>query len=142
MHPSNLRPTQRSEESEGSVDLEYPNNGGMYVPNKDGVTTWFTGDIYPTNACWGCWPNTTPCPHSSSSARICSRESDQVVKRNGRVRVLEYGDAPSGQGCGRGDGDRRCRRAWTRGLHDLDMLRRHSVIATDSPLCVIEAVTA
>ena len=70
MHPSNLRRTQRSEESEGSVDLEYPNNGGMYVPNRDGVTTWFTGDIYSTSACWCCWPNTTPCPHSSSSARI------------------------------------------------------------------------
>jgi hypothetical protein len=33
---------------EGSVDLEYPKNGGMYVPNKEGVTTWFTGDIYST----------------------------------------------------------------------------------------------
>jgi hypothetical protein len=46
MHPSSLRRTQRSEESEGSIDidLEYPSNGGMYVSNKDGVATWFTGD--------------------------------------------------------------------------------------------------
>jgi hypothetical protein len=33
---------------EGSVDLEYRKNGELYVPNKDGVTTWFNGDIYST----------------------------------------------------------------------------------------------
>jgi quercetin dioxygenase-like cupin family protein len=30
---------------EGSVDLEYAKKGGVYVPNKSGVTTWFSGDI-------------------------------------------------------------------------------------------------
>src|SRR5205823_11389919 len=33
---------------EGSVDLEYAKKGGVYVPNKGGVTTWFNGDIYST----------------------------------------------------------------------------------------------
>jgi quercetin dioxygenase-like cupin family protein len=33
---------------EGSVDLEYLKNGGIYVPNRDGVSTWFNGDIYST----------------------------------------------------------------------------------------------
>ena len=33
---------------EGSVDLEYSNNGHVYVPNKGGVTTWVAGDIYTT----------------------------------------------------------------------------------------------
>ncbi|SNT64662.1 Cupin domain-containing protein [Asanoa hainanensis] len=31
---------------EGSADLEYAPEGGVYVPNKDGVTTWFNGDVY------------------------------------------------------------------------------------------------
>jgi mannose-6-phosphate isomerase-like protein (cupin superfamily) len=31
---------------EGSVDLEYAKQGGVHVPNKGGVTTWFNGDIY------------------------------------------------------------------------------------------------
>ena len=31
---------------DGSVDLEYAEKGGVYVPNKGGVTTWFNGDIY------------------------------------------------------------------------------------------------
>jgi quercetin dioxygenase-like cupin family protein len=34
---------------EGSVDLEYAKKGGVYVPNKGGVTTWFNGDIYSTS---------------------------------------------------------------------------------------------
>jgi mannose-6-phosphate isomerase-like protein (cupin superfamily) len=33
---------------EGSVDLDYAKKGGVYVPNKAGVTTWFNGDIYST----------------------------------------------------------------------------------------------
>ena len=33
---------------EGSVDLEYAKQAGVYVPNKGGVTTWFNGDIYST----------------------------------------------------------------------------------------------
>jgi mannose-6-phosphate isomerase-like protein (cupin superfamily) len=31
---------------EGSVDLEYATKGGVYVPGKDGATTWFNGDLY------------------------------------------------------------------------------------------------
>ena len=31
---------------EDSVDLEYAEKGGVYVPNKGRVTTWFNGDIY------------------------------------------------------------------------------------------------
>ena len=34
--------------AEHSVDLKYARKGGMYVPNKAGVTTWFNGDIYST----------------------------------------------------------------------------------------------
>ncbi len=30
---------------EGSPDLEYARKGGVYVPNKDGATTWFNGDL-------------------------------------------------------------------------------------------------
>jgi hypothetical protein len=30
---------------EGNVDLKYAKKGGVYVPNKSGVTTWFSGDI-------------------------------------------------------------------------------------------------
>ena len=33
---------------EGSVDLEYAKKGGVYLPNKGAVTTWFNGDIYST----------------------------------------------------------------------------------------------
>jgi len=31
---------------EGSADLEYAKKGGLYVPNNDGATTWFNGDLY------------------------------------------------------------------------------------------------
>ena len=91
MHPSSLRHRERSEGSEGSIDVEYPNNGGMYVPNKDGVTTWFTGDIYSTKL-------------TGPRQRTQSGEYDALLTAAG--------------------------------------LRRHRVIATDSPLCVIEAVAA
>jgi mannose-6-phosphate isomerase-like protein (cupin superfamily) len=30
----------------GSPDLEYAKKGGVYVPNEDGATTWFNGDLY------------------------------------------------------------------------------------------------
>ena len=33
---------------EGSVDLEYPKKGGVYVPNKGGMTTWFNRDLCST----------------------------------------------------------------------------------------------
>ena len=79
---------------EGNVDLKYAKKGGVYVPNKSGVTTWFSGDIYSagltgqqTGGQIGLVEVTVP-PGGGPAPHVHERTGETFYVVNGELEVL------------------------------------------------------